>query len=239
MRYLVSILILLLAAYQAFAPTRRALLLNRAAPTAFTPQSIAGMAYFWNYSDLSAGVVTTWTDEIQSANWNTAVGSVGPTNGASGVYFLGTLGALTPQMTNAPGFTIASNFTFWIVFKDDNSSSSGYKTLMTVGSSLGFWLQNPGGGKQMSFYFSAANHYYSSVLNNNEYYDTVWSNGNGYTNGVSYGTTTIKTDATTFNTIGRDAAGDYFGGYVKFIGIWTNSITGSDAANLAIWSAAH
>lgn len=242
MRRLFVILACLLVASSFGQSNRRRMLLSdrNKGGGAFTPQSIQGMAFFWNYNSIAQGVVSSWPDDIQGYPYGQTVASLQPTNTATGVYFQGN-NAQRIGLTNATGISVNSNFTFWCAFKMDGSALGTYLTLFTSNNQTGFWAENkpPRDG---DYFHPSADHHFGGFLTTNAFYDIVWAFGPTYTNGTATTSNCLpRTIDQNFTKIGFDGtAADQFGGYIKFIGIWTNkAITATDAANLYTWSIAH
>lgn len=240
MRRLILISICLIVLSAVGQSNRRRLLLsdrNRES-SGFSPNQIQGMAYFWNYNSITQGIVVAWPDDIQGYPFGNTVILQHPTNTSSGVYFQGN-NAQRITLTNAVGVVVNSNFSFWVAFKMDGSSTTAYQTLMTSNNADGFWLHSfP---PLDTTYSTPTDHRFGGFVTTNGVYDVVWAHGTSYTNGVATTTNTVgKTSDQRFTKIGDDGAGDQFGGWIKFIGIWTNkAITATDVTNLHTWALAH
>src|SRR5689334_13402690 len=84
----------------------------RSAVAAFTPTSIGGLAYYWDYTDLANGAVGTWTDRIQGLSLTQATGSRKPTKSATGVLFsIANNTSLTCSQTSVG----STNVSIWFV----------------------------------------------------------------------------------------------------------------------------
>src|SRR5262245_43409102 len=81
----------------------------------FSPTSIANMALYWDYRDLSDGAVASWPDRIQGVAMAQGNAAKRPSKSSAGVTFtLATDGNL--QCAVQEGVTW-SNVTIWLVFK--------------------------------------------------------------------------------------------------------------------------
>lgn len=227
-------LILFLLAVSCSAQTglRNPAFLSQLHPSGFNPQQIAGMAYFWDYRAIAQGQVINWPDNIQSFNFSNRVASTihCPTNTASGVSFIP--GSSFSWLTNSAALSLSSTqYSIWFSFTPRSGSANTYRNLM--GDATTIWAFKNVPPSEMTYFFASADHIASGIMVTNTYLDFVWANGNVYTNGTSFGTTTIRTTTQTFQYMGdpfnsQNAAAD-----IKFIGIWTNTtITQTDATNL-------
>lgn len=199
------------------------------------PTDIGGMAYYWNYSDLTPSAnVSAWIDRVQAKDFHQGNSAKQPTNSASGVYFSG-----TTMLTNAVTLP-QSKFSIWIGYKMP-ATQAGYGGLVTdSGGTAGFFMHS------LSFEFYPLTDLYIQAAN--IYYDTVYVNagtgttggGVGYTNGIATPTITDKGTAWTFNYFGSDNGGESYKGFIKFICIWTNtSLSATDAANLSTYGSSN
>ena len=204
------------------------------ASSAFSPTSISGMAYYWNYNDAGTfgNQVTNWVDRIQGvASVQNNTGHM-PTNNAAGVQFNGVVGDL---LTNSP-ITIATNNSIWIVFKT-TTVGQNYQIMFAdcFGTAGGFYIHLAA----LDPRFSTTDHTAANLAVSVSY-DFLWANGNTWTNAVSAASTPTPT-TWTINGMGCNSVfANQFAGNIKFIGVWTNHIlTASDASNLYAYSQAH
>jgi len=214
----------------AFGQSRRLLLAHQPSvlTPGFTPDSISGMAYYWNFLDMPTnGAASNWVDRIQSVSLKQGNSAKYPTNTASGVYFIGGL-----NLTNVP-LSIASNFSVWLSIQPE-ANSGGYKNLLSDdgGSSIGFFLNN-----LLPDFFFTSDHYLSGSVTLDYPFDLVWANKNAYSNGVSSATTTSPGSTWAPKIVGSDHFNQNYNGFIKYIGIWTNkAISSVDASNLTGFS---
>lgn len=198
---------------------------------------ISGLAYYWNYNDLVQGSsVSTWPDRIRGADAHQADVTKQPTNSTSGVWFNAS------RLTNVDFTLPASQYSIWIVFKP-NTVSAVYGCLIgDKGGNNGFFRN----GAKLVYYLSGDRTLATMAAGVS--YDLMFANagtgsvggGIGYTNGVATATITDKSVAQTFGIMGDDAFNESFQGYIKFIGIWTNTtLTSSDASTLYTYSQSH
>jgi hypothetical protein len=208
---------------------------NVVAPPAFSPQSIPGLAYYWNYNDLTVGVnSTTWTDRVSGAVLAASYSPV-PINAYLGVQFLN-----CNAMTN-PGIAMNSNFSLWFVCKPvaQNSArsllfgnfSSGAGLVLNNGVIDGDWSSDQNVGSAVPI---------TQVYPNGACLDIVDSQGTIYTNAVKVaGSVGQPTNNFPFNGVGGNVftgSTGSFDGYVEYIGIWTNTaLTPANVASLDAW----
>lgn len=197
-----------------------------------SPTSIPGMAYYWDYSDIAVGsTVPSWTDKIQGKVLSNSVAGSRPTNSSSGVYFNN-----TTFLTNLSVFSFGPKASVWIVFNLRVLQSSTFIAYAGSGYA-GFYITS----SKFNVYHSAANHLATSTLASGVTYDTLYAWGNVYTNAVFSSTVTTNSAAQNVNNFGGVYSGlSPLDGYIKFIGVWTNTqLTASDAVTLYNYSTSH
>jgi hypothetical protein len=194
------------------------------------PTNIPGLAYYWNFNDLSiSNAVGGWTDRISGVVMTPGRGGNLPT-----VFNVGVLFNDAPDsLTNMP-ILIGSNFSFWVVcrptlFDNNNHTIFGDglgNGIVVEGNSLGgIW----GGNNISSMTLSSPATFQT--------FDIVDSQGTVYSNGVLMATG-IGQPPNNFNfrSLGENLNANDFFGYIQYIGIWTNyALTASDASNLDFW----
>lgn len=199
---------------------------------------IAGMAYYWNYNDLTANTaVSAWPDRIQAKGYNQGMSSRQPTNSSSGVHFDG----ITQWLTNVSFTLPQSKYTLWIVFKPTGASAAYSCILSDTGGANGFFRH----GSKLTYYQGGDRDLFALTAGTS--YDFMYSNagtgsaggGIGYTNGIATATITDRSAAQAFREMGNDG-GEPYEGYIKFVGIWTNAtLSVVDAATLYVYSQTH
>jgi hypothetical protein len=207
---------------------------------AFSPTSIPGMAYYWNFNDLPPNVATTsWTDRLQNVvltNYNP--GPYNPTNSALGL-MLPNYGSGNDILSNAT-IAVGSNFTLWMVIRERlnlqfDTVPQNACLFGTLGGPQGLMLSKGVIGCN----WGNASGAIGGVMMSNWPIDLVYSQGNVYTNGVALnGTLPQPADNFQFQCIGDIGphAGSPFAGYIQYIGIWTNTLfTAADVSNLDNW----
>jgi Concanavalin A-like lectin/glucanases superfamily len=198
------------------------------------PASIPGLAYFWNYNDLTTGnTVSNWTDEIGGAVLSQSFNPA-PVATALGVEFLNN-NALT-----CPPITVSSNFSLWFVCRP--TTIGGTELLFgDFASGNGLCLSNGLiDGRWSSDHVAGGAVPTGQVYPAPAFFDMVDAQGALYTNGVAVsGGIQQPSGDFAFNAVGNNVyTSENFGGEVEYIGLWTNyALTAGDVANLHNWLA--
>jgi hypothetical protein len=205
-----------------------------------SPTNISGMAYYWNYNDLTNdGAVSEWKDEITGLVMSNESSTVFPSNNTifpglnSSQYF--TQWALTGPLSVG-----SSNFSLWMVIRPfangivlGNDQSEGIFAGNLSPSLVGIW------GSSSETSSMTMNYADPQTFPYGETYDILDSGGNIYSNGVLMAQGIGQpTNDFVFNSIGSYTyAPEYsLDGVIQYIGIWTNHLlSATDAANLDNW----
>jgi Concanavalin A-like lectin/glucanases superfamily len=209
----------------------------RLTATFFYPTNIRGMAYFWNYNDLTVGTaVNNWTDRISGVVLRKTANPA-PTNQYFGVYFDNTPNPLT---NNA--ILISRNFSLWYVFMPQTNGSGRH---MLFGDSTGDGLETSNcvldGDWRRDNLSSAPLLYHppdpTYGIHTNILYSIVDAEGTLSTNGIVVDTGISEpTSNFSFQTLGSSLDTSNLVGYVQYIGIWTNyALSSTDISNLNWW----
>lgn len=218
-----------------------------ASAAVFTPSSIAGMAYYWDYTDLPVDATTgvlSWVDRIQSIVLTNGDHARLPTNAASGagVYFKFTATtSLQKTLTNVTQTVpnVANHvFAIWVVFASEQRNT-WQQVFGNKAATQGDYVSNGNKGAhypQGTLCFdNVANVYYDWVIQNDQ-------GGGGFSKTNTVATGAIANTATdwSFNVVGTDDSNEALGGWIKFIGVWTNVIlTAAQVTNLYTYSSTH
>jgi Concanavalin A-like lectin/glucanases superfamily len=207
----------------------------------FSPASILGLAYYWNYDDIPIGLSTNsfgptntvgairWVDEVQQVVFATnGTSYTVPTNTGAGIYF----SQISDSLTNGGITMTSSNFSVWMVYREVSpiyganlfgNNSLGKGLISSAGAIDGNW---PNGSREGPSIYPGPR------------VDLVDSQGTVYTNGVLASGLPIGQPPNDFkfDTIGGNANLTPIQGYIEFIGIWTNTLlTLANAVSLENW----
>lgn len=100
------------------------------------------LAYYWNFIDLTNGIVTNWADRKQALTWTRYNTGSGPTKTATGVQFTNTAGL--PSLLTNTGVAYASNTIIGIIHKPTSTAGgdtySGLVSLTNVAAQGAYWV---------------------------------------------------------------------------------------------------
>jgi len=206
----------------------------------FSPTDVGGLALYLNYTDLSAGSVTTWTDRISGRAFTMSGAGRRPSKDSNGVLFNI---AGNSALTNFPQVSY-TNCTVWIGFKMSTANTS-FKSLISDNTDSQGMMQGNLSNGSMIWYPRSSSTMFNAVAG--VYYDWVLLKTNGatintkgFTNGVATADSAGIATPVNLSYIGNDFADEAYDGYIKFIAIWTNKfLTATDAANLHTYSLSH
>ncbi len=234
--------ILLLSLFLASSAWGQVFMLNRfptVGDTAFTPSSISGMMAYWDYQDLSAGNVVAWLDRIQAKDAHQGDATKQPVKDSNGVLFT------SDRLTNSTLLRAEAKYSVWIVFKP-TATAAGYHALFNSNDGNNGFYHN---GTTLLVYTSAGGAFNFATIAANVSYDFVYVNqgtgaagsGAGYTNTIATATITgSNASGVDYASKGNDDTAAAFAGYIKFIGIWTNTtLTLANITNLYAYSSTH
>lgn len=196
----------------------------------FTPRSIPNLSYWWVSSDVPTNInVTNWTDRIQGAIYtNGTTGASRPTNSALGMHFSrASSQILTNNVISLGGTNTGS---YWIIMRRD--FSGGFQDFLDYANS-----------GDSEWYFDNVNQMSidaATVIKNigaqaaSTFFDAYLISDNAnvrtslYTNGVLGATFTTYTALNFQKPLGFIMGGilnnGFLDGYIKELGIWTNTI---------------
>lgn len=209
----------------------------RLTATFFYPTNIPGMAYFWNYHDLTVGAaVNNWTDRISGVVLRKTANPA-PTNQYFGVYFDNTPNPLTNN-----SILIGRDFSLWYVFMPQTNGSGRH---LLFGDLAGDGLETSNcviDGDWRRDNLSSASLLYHPPdptygIHTNILYSIVDAEGTLSTNGMAVAAGISEpTSNFTFQSLGSSLDTSNLVGYVQYIGIWTNyALSSIDVSNLNWW----
>src|SRR5262245_16444856 len=222
---MVRIFLILFIASSSFGQAYSLRVFRQTGTVSFTPESISGMALYWNYTDLANGSVASWVDRIQGVSMAQGTAGKRPTKDANGVLF--TLAADGNLSCTTQTGTTYSNVTVWVVFK---LSANGvlWKNILGDTANRALFVDGSSAGKMVIYpssttlFTASAGVWYDFAMN---YTNSSSGTIRCYTNGVATATMAGFNDRWRLSTMGNDAGpgyGEPFDGYIKFVGIWTN-----------------
>ena len=223
-----------------------------AAVTPFSPLNVAGLAAWWDFSDITTlyqdaartTPVTADGDVIggvadkspngrhlsQATTSLKALYKTGILNGKSASLFDGSDDAFA-----LTSLTSTTSFSFFVVFRPTSQVDS-YGTILTQANISGFWYRGST-IRKMSLYYSVDH------INNNAFTDNTASiysarvvsgSGTHYRNGVADGTM-ASVPSIGFTAIGNDANSDTYKGYIFDMLVYTGTVSEADFAAITAY----
>lgn len=200
------------------------------ASSAPDPQ-IYGAKYWWRFHDMPTNsFVTNWSDTISGSIWtNGSVGATRPTNSSLGVYFTR---ASSQNLTNFGNPEIATNSTHFLIINRTATTSFQYMLSYDTGGGFNIAWYTLG---SLFLEFDAIP-YVNGQIANNSWTDIALvikkpdQTMTYYTNGVPALTNTLISLTTPrwWKLMGGHSSGGYYGGYIREVADWTNSLSASN-----------
>jgi hypothetical protein len=212
---------------------------------------VANVGFFLNYHDLALGDVSSWQNEMPSADayvpWTGTYSK--PTNTGMGVFFYNS--ALTNNT-----YSNINNFSLWMVLAQGNDPTNYGQIIGAYAAGTTNWqFTNNGSTSALGAYYGARSSQAAPLMEfigqtgdnigsagqiqqSNMWNDIIDAEGTAYWHAVSHGTFPTPTGNVNWQAIGNNnlAKGSPFKGYLKYLLISTNhAITATEATNLWVW----